>query len=156
MVMPDGSGRGPRRAMAVRCRPMKSSAFPVLFVLGLAAASASARAAEAPLPWGDQGDGTYRNPILSADYSDPEVIRVGQDFYLVASDFHFVGIQVLHSRDLVNWRIVGQVFDRLAMAPRYDEMQGYAQGTWAPALRYHDGTYYLYVCTPKDGLFLWT
>ena len=135
---------------------MKSSARPVLFVLGLAAASASARAAEAPLPWGDQGDGTYRNPILSADYSDPEVIRVGQDFYLVASDFHFVGIQVLHSRDLVNWRIVGQVFDRLAMAPRYDEMQGYAQGTWAPALRYHDGTYYLYVCTPKDGLFLWT
>ena len=125
-------------------------------VLAVSAASALARSAEAPLPWGDQGDGTYRNPILSADYSDPEVVRVGDDFYLVASDFHFVGIQVLHSRDLVNWRVVGQVFDRLSMAPKYDEMQGYAQGTWAPALRYHDGTYYLFVCTPKDGLFLWT
>jgi len=112
--------------------------------------------AEPPLPWGDQGDGTYRNPILPADYSDPEVIRVGADFYLVASDFHFVGIQVLHSRDLVNWRIVGQVFSRLAMDPKYDEMRGYAEGTWAPSLRYHAGRFYLYVCTPHDGLFQWT
>jgi len=134
---------------------MNSHARRLLLLLGFSAAAALARSAEAPLPWGDQGDGTYRNPILAADYSDPEVIRVGQDFYLVASDFHFVGIQVMHSRDLVNWRIVGQVFDRLPMAPKYDEMQGYAQGTWAPALRYHDGTFYLYVCTPKDGLFLW-
>jgi len=66
------------------------------------------------LPWGDQGDGTYRNAALFADFSDPDVVRVGDDFYLVASDFHFVGIQVLHSRDLVNWTIVGQVFGRLA------------------------------------------
>ncbi|HEV7500816.1 MAG TPA: family 43 glycosylhydrolase, partial [Vicinamibacteria bacterium] len=118
--------------------------------------AAATAAAERPLAWGDQGDGTYRNPILSADYSDPDVIRVGDDFYLVASDFHFVGIQVLHSRDLVNWRIVGQVFDRLSMSPKYDAMEGYAQGTWAPSLRYHDGLFYLYVCTPYDGLFLWT
>src|SRR5512145_2039686 len=109
-----------------------------------------------PLAWGDQGDGTYRNPILFADYSDPDVVRVGEDFYLVASDFHFVGIQVLHSRDLVNWRIIGQVFDRLGMDPKYDQMAGYAQGTWAPSLRYHDGQFYLYVCTPHDGLFRWT
>jgi beta-xylosidase len=119
------------------------------------AASSSPPAAVAPLSWGDQGDGTYRNPVLSADFSDPDVIRVGDDFYLIASDFHFVGIQVLHSRDLVNWRIVGQVFDRLTMSPKYDAMQGYAQGTWAPSLRHHDGTFYLYVCTPYDGLFLW-
>ncbi len=113
-------------------------------------------AAERPLAWGDQGNGTYRNPILFADYSDPDVIRVGDDFYLVASDFHFVGIQVLHSRDLVNWQIIGQVFDRLAIAPKYDQMLGYAQGTWAPSLRYHDGTFYLYVCAPHDGLMRWT
>lgn len=117
---------------------------------------AAAWGAEAILPWGDQGDGTYRNPILPADYSDPDVIRVGEDFYLVASDFHFVGMQVLHSRDLVNWRIIGQVFNRLAMNPRYDQMTGYAQGTWAPTLRYHAGLFYLYVCTPHDGLFRWT
>ncbi len=110
----------------------------------------------AVLPWGDQGDGTYRNPILPADYSDPDVIRVGDDFYLVASEFHFMGIQVLHSRDLVNWRIIGRVFDRLTIDPKYDTMQGYAQGTWAPSLRHHDGLFYLYVCTPREGLLRWT
>jgi beta-xylosidase len=111
--------------------------------------------AEPSLNWGDQGDGTYRNPILPADYSDPDAIRVGNDFYLVASDFHFVGMQVLHSRDLVNWEVVGQVFDRLTMSPKYDEMTGYAQGTWAPTLRYHNGTYFVFVCTPFEGLFMW-
>ncbi|HEX3744692.1 MAG TPA: glycoside hydrolase 43 family protein [Bryobacteraceae bacterium] len=105
--------------------------------------------------WGDLGDGRYRNPILKADYSDPDVIRVGDDFYLVASDFHFIGIQVLHSTDLVNWQIVGQVFHRLPIAAKYDEMSAYGEGTWAPAVRYHDGEFYLYVCTPYDGLFMW-
>jgi beta-xylosidase len=109
----------------------------------------------AGINWGDLGDGRYQNPILKADYSDPDVIRVGDDFYLVASDFHFVGIQVLHSKDLVNWQIIGQVFHRLPMSPKYDQMQGYAEGTWAPSLRYHEGEFYLYVCTPKDGLFMW-
>jgi beta-xylosidase len=105
--------------------------------------------------WGDLGDGRYRNPILKADYSDPDVIRVGDDFYLVASEFHFMGIQVLHSTDLVNWKIISQVFHHLPISPKYDEMRGYAEGTWAPSLRYHDGEFYLFVCTPKDGLFMW-
>jgi hypothetical protein len=64
-------------------------------------------------------------------------------------------MQVLHSKGLVNWRIIGQVFNRLSMAPKYDEMKGYSQGTWAPALRYHDGEFYIFVCTPSDGLFMW-
>jgi beta-xylosidase len=119
------------------------------------AAAPAPECAEPIMAWGDQGDGTYKNPILPADYSDPDVIRVGDDFYLVASEFHFVGIEVLHSRDLVNWRIIGQVFDRLPMHPKYDEMKGYAEGTWAPTLRYHQGEFYLYVCTPHDGLFMW-
>jgi beta-xylosidase len=107
------------------------------------------------LTWGDQGNGTYNNPILKADYSDPDVIRHGDDFYLIASDFHFVGIQVLHSKDLVNWKIIAQVFPRLSMSPKYDEMKGYAQGTWAPSIRYHNGEFFIFVCTPKDGLFMW-
>ncbi len=111
--------------------------------------------AEPVLSWGDQGDGTYRNPVLPADYSDPDAIRVGNDFYLIASDFHFVGMQVLHSRDLVNWQIIGQVFHRLTMSPKYDNMTGYAEGPWAPTLRYHNGTFYIFVCTPYDGLFMW-
>ena len=123
---------------------------------GTATTTTSSSRTPAPvLAWGDQGDGTYRNPILKADYSDPDVIRVGDDFYLTGSDFHFVGMQVLHSRDLVNWDIIGQVFDRLTMNPRYDNLQGYAQGTWAPSLREHNGEYYIYVCTPMDGLFMW-
>ncbi len=81
--------------------------------------------------WGDQGDGTYKNPILKSDYSDPDILRHGSDFYLIASDFHFVGMQVLHSKDLVNWEIIGQVFDQLGMARKYDQMQGYGEGTWA-------------------------
>jgi beta-xylosidase len=113
------------------------------------------RGADVPISWGDQGDGTYKNPILKSDFSDPDIVRVGADFYLVASDFHYVGMQVLHSRDLVNWQIIGQVFDKLTMDPKYDQMNAYGQGTWAPSIRYHNGEFYIYVCTPYDGLFMW-
>lgn len=105
--------------------------------------------------WGDQGDGTSRNPVLFADFSDPDVIRVGDDFYLIASDFHFMGMQVLHSTDLVNWEIIGQVYDSLRISPLYDEMQRYSRGCWAPSLRCHDGTCYIFACTPEEGLFMW-
>jgi len=107
------------------------------------------------LSWGDQGDGTYKNPVLKADYSDPDILRHGDDFYLIASDFSFVGMQILHSKDLVNWSVIGQIFDKLVMSPKYDRMQGYGEGTWAPSLRYHDGEFYVYVCTPGEGLFMW-
>ena len=116
---------------------------------------ASQPPAEPALSWGDQDDGTYRNPILPADFSDPDAIRVGDDFYMVASDFHFIGMQVLHSRDLVNWEIVGQVFHRLTIHPKYDTMNAYGEGTWAPTIRYHAGTFYIFVCTPAEGLFMW-
>ena len=69
--------------------------------------------AQAQLDWGDQGNGTYKNPILNADYSDPDVIRVGEKYYMVASDFHWMGMQVLESDDLVNWRLLSQVYRRL-------------------------------------------
>lgn len=111
----------------------------------------------AELPaWGDLGNGYYRNPVLNADYSDPDVIRVGDDFYMVCSDFHFMGMQMLHSRDLVNWSYIGKVYERLNMDPGYDEMTSYAKGSWAPALRYHDGLYYVYFCTPDEGLYMTT
>lgn len=101
----------------------------------------------------DCGDGTYRNPIIHADYSDPDVIRVGDDYWMVASSFTcFPGIPVLHSRDLVNWRIVNHVYDRLPLG-KYDRPV-HGEGSWAPAIRYHDGMYYVYFCTPYDGLFV--
>lgn len=100
----------------------------------------------------DQGDGTYRNPIIHADYSDPDVIRVGDDYYMVASSFTCQpGIPVLHSKDLVNWTIVNHVYTRLPLE-RYS-MPQHGQGSWAPAMRYHDGKFYVYFCTPEDGLF---
>lgn len=109
----------------------------------------------AELPaWGDLGNGYYRNPVLNADVSDPDAIRVGGDFYMVCSDFHYMGMQMYHSRDLVNWRLTGKVYDRLDIDPAYDEMRAYAKGSWAPALRYHNGRYYVYFCTPDEGLYM--
>jgi beta-xylosidase len=103
--------------------------------------------------WGDQGNGTFINPVLNADYSDPDVIRVGEKYYMVCSEFHFMGIPVLESDDMVNWRIIAQVYSRFDL-PRYDSFDGYGQGSWAPALRYHDGKFWLFFCTPGDGLFM--
>ena len=105
--------------------------------------------------WGDQGDGTYRNPVLNADFSDPDVIRVGAKYYMVASDFHFLGMQVLESDDMVNWRYISQIYSRFD-EPGWDGNQHYAGGSWAPAIRYHDGLYYVYFCTPEEGLYMST
>ena len=106
--------------------------------------------------WGDQGNGTYINPVLDADYSDPDVIRVGDDYYMVCSEFHFMGMPALHSKDLVNWTIIGQVYDEFKFAPEYDTNDRYAGGSWAPAIRFHDNKFFVYFCTPKEGLFMST
>lgn len=116
-----------------------------------------------PGDWGDQGDGTYRNPVLNGDWSDPDVIRAGADFYLVSSEFHFMGMTVLHSADLVNWRYLGRVYDRLDISPYYDTPlpatdpnTRYSKGSWAPALRYRAGKFWIYFCTPTEGCFMTT
>ena len=105
--------------------------------------------------WGDQGNGTYRNPVLNVDFSDPDVIRVGSKYYMVASDFHFLGMQVLESDDMVNWRYISQIYRRFD-EPGWDSNQHYAGGSWAPAIRYHDGLFYVYFCTPEEGLYMST
>lgn len=103
--------------------------------------------------WGDQGNGTYINPILCADYSDPDVIRVGEKYFMVASDFHFLGMQLLESDDMVNWTLVNQLYDRFDM-PGWDTNSHYSGGSWAPSIRYHEGRFYVYFCTPDEGLFM--
>jgi beta-xylosidase len=101
----------------------------------------------------DLGDGRYGNPIIFADYSDPDIIRQGDDFFLVSSIFTCMpGIPILHSRDLVNWKIVNHVYDRLPLE-EYDKPV-HGEGSWAPSIRYHEGMYYVYFCTPQDGLFM--
>jgi beta-xylosidase len=125
----------------------------ILSVLTAIAPSMKAQNTESVLPWGDQGNGTYVNPILCADYSDPDVIRVDNKYYMVASDFHFIGMQILESDDMVNWRIVTQVYNRFDL-PGWDTNERYAGGSWAPAIRYHDGKFWIYFCTPHEGLFM--
>ena len=105
--------------------------------------------------WGDQGDGTYVNPVLNADFSDPDVIRVGEKYYMVASDFHFLGMQVLESDDMVNWQYVSQIYRRFDESG-WDGNLHYAGGSWAPAIRHHDGLFYVYFCTPDEGLYMST
>ncbi|AHE53245.1 glycoside hydrolase family 43 protein [Sphingomonas sanxanigenens] len=94
----------------------------------------------------DQGDGTYVNPPLNADYPDPDIIRVDADFYFVSTTFANVpGLTMLHSRDLVNWDIVSHLVSRLEGRPHYDLEAGgaYRRGIYAPSLRYRDGTFYV-------------
>jgi beta-xylosidase len=104
-------------------------------------------------PWlPDCGDGTYCNPILYADYSDPDVIRVGDDFYLVASSFNCTpGLPILHSLDLVNWTIVSHALKNLPH-PRYEKVHP-GCGVWAPAIRFHAGKFWIFYPTPDEGIF---
>ncbi|MXP26246.1 family 43 glycosylhydrolase [Altererythrobacter indicus] len=98
----------------------------------------------------DQGNGTFRNPVLYADYPDPDVIRVGDDFFFATTTFVNVpGITILHSKDLVNWEIYSHVIDRIEGMPQYDLKDGnaYRKGLFATSLRHHNGRYYL-VVTP--------
>jgi beta-xylosidase len=106
---------------------------------------------------GDDGNGRYQNPVLFSDYSDPDIIRFKDSYYLVASSFHFMpGIPVLSSHDLVNWHIVGHVFPRLDIDPQYSMIGGnrYGQGAWAPSIRFHKGRLYVYFPTPHEGIFM--
>ena len=97
----------------------------------------------------------YVNPILKGDYSDPDVIRVGEDFYMISSSFTYVpGIPVLHSRDLVHRELIGYAAGSLPFE-RYRK-PAHKCGTWAPSLRYHKGLFYVYVCLPDEGLFAYT
>ncbi len=107
-------------------------------------------------PWvPDQGDGTYRNPVLHADYSDPDVVRVGPDYFLTSSSFNCTpGLPILHSRDLVNWRIVNHALENLPH-PRYSEVQP-GHGVWAPTIRHHDGKFWIFFPTPDEGIYLTT
>jgi beta-xylosidase len=107
-------------------------------------------------PWQpDRGDGTYCNPVLYADYSDPDVVRVGEDFYLTASSFTDTpGLPVLHSKDLVNWTLIGHALKNLPDAS-YEKVRP-GCGVWAPAIRFHAGKYWIFYPTPDEGIFLVT
>lgn len=100
----------------------------------------------------DNGDGTFTNPVLWSDVPDPDVIRVGDDFYMMSTTMHLMpGAPVMHSKDLVNWEIISYVFDRLTDTSNYDLIGGtaYGRGQWATSIRYHKGRFYV-LFSPND------
>ena len=104
--------------------------------------------------WGDQGNNTYLNPILPGDYSDIDCIRVGSDYYAVSSTFQFSpGFVILHSKDLVNWTILGHVVDdvsKISPEMNWDKMNRYGRGIWAGAIRYHKNKFWICFGTPNS------
>ena len=102
----------------------------------------------------DNGDGTYKNPIIHADYSDPDAIRVGNDYYMVSSSFtHIPGLPILHSKDLVNWELIGHALRKQPPNDVYDKVQ-HGAGVWAPSIRYHNSEFYIYYPDPDFGIYL--
>ena len=102
----------------------------------------------------DNGDGTYTNPVLYADYSDPDVCAVGEDYYLTASSFNCIpGLPILHSKDLVNWTIIGHALQELEPKEVFDK-PAHGKGVWAPSIRYHNGEFYIYWGDPDYGIFM--
>lgn len=103
----------------------------------------------------DLGNGYYKNPVIFSDYSDPDIIKVGDDFYMVASSFNAMpGIPVLRSKDLINWEIIGHVYQNLPFEKH--DRHAHGLGSWAPSINYHNGMFYVYFCTPDLGLFVAT
>lgn len=102
----------------------------------------------------DNGNGTYTNPVINADYSDPDVCVAGEDYYLTASSFNCIpGLPVLHSKDLVNWEIVGHAVKELEPKQEFDR-PSHGNGIWAPSIRYHNGEFYIYWGDPDYGVFM--
>lgn len=102
----------------------------------------------------DEGNGMYRNPVLHADYSDPDVCVVGEDYFLTASSFNCTpGLPILHSKDLVNWKIVNYALKKVEPVEYYNEAR-HGKGVWAPSIRFHEGMYYIYWGDPDFGIFM--
>lgn len=102
----------------------------------------------------DNGDGTYKNPILHADYSDPDVIRVADDYYMTASSFNCIpGLPILHSKDLVNWELVNYALPKQPPFDVFDKPQ-HGNGVWAPCIRYHHNEFYIYYPDPDYGIYM--
>jgi beta-xylosidase len=136
---------------------MSKKALPLVLLAAVLTGRGGAQTSSAGRSWAaDNGNGTYSNPLFYDEFSDPDMIRVGSDYYLTGTTMHAMpGLPVLHSRDLVNWRIIGYAFDRLNLGPDFrleDGKESYGQGIWAPSFRYHNGTYYIFANVNRFGL----
>jgi len=103
----------------------------------------------------DKGDGTYRNPIIHADYSDPDACRVGDDYYMTASSFNCIpALQILHSKDLVNWTIVNAAVPYALEPIEAVEKPEHGNRVWAPSIRFHNNEFYIFWGDPDQGVFM--
>lgn len=133
---------------------MKALFLICLFVM---TTSVFAQEIEGNISWtADNGNGTYTNPLFYDEFSDPDIIRVGDDFYLAGTTMHATpGLVILHSKDLVNWKFMSYCFDRFNMGDEFKLENGkeaYGQGIWAPCIRYHDGKFYVFSNINGHGL----
>jgi beta-xylosidase len=102
----------------------------------------------------DLGNGQYKNPVLHADYSDPDAVRVGQDYFMTASSFDAVpGLPILHSKDLVNWSLIAHALPRQVPLAHFSATQ-HGNGVWAPSIRYHQNEFYIYYPDPDFGIYM--
>ncbi|WP_066220145.1 glycoside hydrolase family 43 protein [Formosa haliotis] len=102
----------------------------------------------------DNGDGTYTNPILYADYSDPDVVRVGDDYYMTASSFNAApALPILHSKDMVNWQLINHALPEQIPHENFSIPQ-HGNGVWAPSIRYHNNEIYIYWGDPDYGIYM--
>ncbi|MFV0470920.1 MAG: glycoside hydrolase 43 family protein [Paludibacteraceae bacterium] len=134
---------------------MRNTLLVIVFFMGIAV---NAQNYQSQVWTADQGNGTYKNPILYADYSDPDIIRVDNDYYMTASSFNCVpGLPILHSNDLINWKLVNYALSDLNIegAPNvfFDKPQ-HGKGVWAPCIRYHNGEYMIYWGDPDFGIYM--
>ena len=109
----------------------------------------------------DNGNGTYTNPLFYDEFSDPDIIRVGDDYYLAGTTMHTVpGLVILHSKDLVNWENISYCFDRFDFNDDAFSLKNhqeiYGQGVWAPAIRYANGQFYVFTNINGKGLQCYT
>jgi len=135
-------------------RSLNLIVYTLLFIL-------SASRSYAQSSWtADNGNGTYTNPLFYDEFSDPDLIRVGNDFYLTGTTMHSVpGLPVLHSKDLVNWKVISYAMNRFQQGGEFnlqDGKEAYGQGIWAPCIRYHEGIFYIFSNVNKHGLQIFT
>lgn len=129
----------------------------MLFMLALPLSMSAQYSSQVWSP--DNGDGTYTNPVINADYSDPDVCVVGDDYYMTASSFQCIpGLPILHSKDLVNWEIIGYALKELyegdAEKISHFSIPRHGEGVWAPSIRYHNGEFYIYWGDPDFGVYM--
>lgn len=156
-------GGGPRARITQFMNPSILSGYCLATLLaGGALMSYAASSASPGLPpsatkhWtADNGNGTYSNPLFYEEFEDPDIIRVGEDYYLAGTTMHMnPAVQIMHSKDLVNWELAGYCMDRLDLGPAFRLEGGnvYGQGIWAPCIRYHKGTFYIFSNVNRVGL----